>query len=139
MVRLCLAVTAAALLARCLWAPVLPVLICLLGLRFGGEMGAKCGLFGGFLALCLGFSPWDLPLLTLLGGVSGTVFHNSSRFWGNCLRAVPLLAGYCLLPALAHWLMGEALVTCLTIAGKEFLGSLLTVPLVYPFCPKRRS
>lgn len=139
MVRLCLAVTAAALLARWLWAPVLPVLICLLALRFGGETGAKCGLFGGILALCLGFSPWNLPGLTLLGGTSGTVFHNSAGLWGNCLRAIPLLAGYCLLLALGHWLTGEALVPCLTIAGKEFLGTLLTVPLVYPFCPKRRS
>lgn len=139
MIRPILAVTAAALLARCLWAPVLPALVCLLGLRSGGETGANCGLFGGILALFLGFSPWNLPLLTLLGGVSGTVFHNSVGFWGNCFRAVPLLAGYCLLPALGHWLTGEALIPCLTIAGKEFLGTLLTVPLVYPLCPKRRS
>ena len=139
MVRLCLAVMAAALLARCLWPPLLPVLICLLGLRFGGEMGTKCGLLGGILGYFLGVSPWNLPGLTLLGGISGTVFHNSAGLGGNCLRAVPLLAGYCLLPALAHWLTGEALVPCLTIAGKEFLGTLLTVPLVYPFCPKRRS
>ncbi|MBR3753220.1 MAG: hypothetical protein IKK50_08840 [Ruminiclostridium sp.] len=139
MVRLCLAVTAAALLARCLWPPVLPDLICLLGLRFGGETGAKCGLFGGIVGCFLGFSPWNLPGLTLLGGVSGTVFHNSSHFWGNCLRAVPLLAGYCLLPALAHWLTGEALAPCLVLAGKDFLQTALTLPLVYPLCPKRRS
>ena len=139
MVRLCLAVTAAALLARCLWSPVLPALVCLLGLRFGGETGAKCGLFGGIFGYFLGFSPWNLPLLTLLGGISGTVSHNSSHFWGNCLRAVPLLAGYCLLPALGHWLTGEALVPCLVLAGKVFLRTALTLPLVYPLCPKRRS
>lgn len=139
MVRPILAVTAAALLARCLWPPVLPALICLLGQRLGGEDGAKCGLLGGTLALCLGFSPWYLPLFTLLGGISGTVFHNSVGFWGNCLRAVPLLAGYCLLPALGHWLTGEALAPCLAMAGKEFLRTLLTVPIVYPLCPKRRS
>ena len=139
MVRLCLAVIAAALLARWLWPPVLPVLICLLGLRFGGETWAKCGLFGGVLGYFLGFSPWDLPLLTLLGEISGTVFHNSAGLWGNCLRAIPLLAGYCLLPALAHWLTGEALVPCLDLAGKDFLRTALTLPLVYPLCPKRRS
>lgn len=139
MVRLFLAVTAAALLARCLWVPLLPTLICLVGLRQGGERGAACGLLGGVLALCLGFSPWILPLLTLLGGISGTVFHNPSGFWGNWLRALPLLAGYCLLPALGHWLTGEAPIPCLTLAGKEFLRTALTLPLIYPLCPKRRS
>ena len=139
MVRLCLAVTAAALLARCLWPPVLPVIICLLALRFGGETGAKCGLFGGIVGYFLGFSPWNLPGLTLLGGVSGTVFHNSAGLWGNWVRAIPLLAGYCLLPALGLWLTGEGLLPCLTLTGKDFLRTALTLPLVYPFCPKRRS
>lgn len=138
MIRLFLAVTAAALLARALWPPVLPALLCLLGLRHGGEAGAKCGLLGGVLALFLGFSPWNLPLFTLLGGISGTVFHNSSHLWGNCIRALPLLAGYGLLLALAHWLTGEGLVPCLTLAGKDVLRTALTLPLVYPFCPKRR-
>jgi len=138
-IRPVLAVTAAVLLARTLWPPVLPALICLLGLRHGGERGAKCGLFGGILALILGFSPWFLPGLTLLGGISGIVFHNVSPFWGNWLRAVPLLAGYCLLPALGHWLTGEELVPCLILAGKDVIPTVLTLPLVYPFCPKRRS
>ena len=139
MVRPYLAVTVAALLARTLWPPVLPALICLLGLRFGGTPGAKCGLLGGILALFLGVSPWHLPGLTLLGGISGTVFHNPVGVWGNWLRAIPLLAGYCLLPALGHWLTGEGLLPCLMLAGKDFLRTALTLPLVYPFCPKRRS
>ena len=139
MTRLFLAVAAAVLLARTLWPPVLPALLCLLGLRWGGETGAKCGLFGGILECFLGVSPWKLPVLTLLGGMSGTVFHNSSHFWGNWVRAIPLLAGYCLLPALGHWFTGEELVPCLTLAGKEVLRTVLTLPLVYPFCPKRRS
>ena len=79
-----------------------------------------------------------IPCLTLLGGISGTVYHNFSHFWGNCLRALPLLAGYSLLLALAHWLTGEGLVPCLTLAGKDVLRTALTLPFVYPFCPKRR-
>ena len=139
MTRPFLAVAVAALLARTLWPPVLPALVCLLGIFHGGERGAKCGLFGGIFGCFLGFSPWKLPVLTLLGGISGTVFHNSPHFWGNWFRAIPLLAGYCLLPALGHWFTGEALVPCLTLAGQDLLRTALTLPLVYPFCPKRRS
>ena len=139
MTRFYLAVTAAAFLARTLWPPVLPALICLLGLRLDGEGGAKCGLLGGILALILGFSPWILPGLTLLGGICGIVFHKSPHFWGNCLRAIPLLGGYCLLPALGHWLTGEDLAPYLTLAGRDFLRTVLTLPVVYPLCPKRRS
>ena len=139
MVRAALAVTAAALLARVLWPPALPAVICLLGITRGGETGAACGLFGGILALCLGFSPWQIPLLTLLGGISGGVFHHSPQGWGNCLRALPLLAGYGLLSALGHWLTGEDLLACLVLAGKEFLRTALTLPVLYPFCLKRRS
>ena len=139
MTRLVLAVAAAALLARTLWSPILPNLVCLLGLFHGGERGAKCGLLGGIFGCFLGFSPWMIPCLTLLGGIPGIVFHNFSHFWGNWFRAIPLLAGYCLLPALGHWLTGEELVPCLTLAGQELLRTALTLPLVYPFCPKRRS
>ncbi|MBR5534116.1 MAG: hypothetical protein IKU62_04650 [Ruminiclostridium sp.] len=139
MIRPLLAVTFAALVSRCLWFPALPTLLCLLGLRFGGETGAKCGLFGGILGVILGFSPWYLPLFTLLGGISGTVFHNVSPFWGNCLRAIPILAVTCLLLALGHWLTGEDLAPCLTLAGRDFLRTVLTLPVVYPLCPKRRS
>ena len=65
MIRLFLAVTAATLLSRALWPPVLPALLCLLGLRHGGEAGAKCGLLGGVLALFLGLSPSPLEYLWL--------------------------------------------------------------------------
>ena len=139
MTRLVLAVAVATLLARTLWAPVLPAVVCLLGRFHGGERGATCGLLGGIFGLFLGISPWMIPCLTLLGGISGTVFHNSHHFWGNWFRSVLILAGYCLLPALGHWFTGEALVPCLALAGQELLRTALTLPLVYPFCPKRRS
>ena len=65
MVRPYLAVIAAVLLARTLWPPVLPALVCLLGLRFGGTPGANCGLLGGILALFLGVSPFLLPIRSM--------------------------------------------------------------------------
>ena len=139
MTRILSAVAAAVLLARTLWPPILPAFLCLVGFRHGGEQGAKCGLFGGCFGFFLGFSPWNIPFLTLLGGLSGGIFHKISHFWGSCLRALPFLAGYCLLPALGHWLTGDGLLPCLTLAGQDFLRTVLTFPLVYPFCPKRRS
>ena len=79
MVRPYLAVTAAALLARTLWPPVLPALICLLGLRFGGTPGAKCGLLGGILALFLA-GCMALGLVACGGGDSNPPAGVPSRF-----------------------------------------------------------
>ena len=86
-----------------------------------------------------GVFPLETPGFDPPWGNFRTVFHNSPHFWGNWFRAIPLLAGYCLLPALGHWFTGEALIPCLSLAGRDFLRTALTLPLVYPFCPKRRS
>jgi hypothetical protein len=109
---------------------LLPGYVILAGRTQKGETGAKVGLAGGILWTVLGVSPWKVLFLTLLGGISGEVFHRPLGFWGNWLASLPLLAGWEGAQILLHGGLGtwRAL---LLVAGWEWLACALGFPLAW--------
>lgn len=118
---------------------ILPVLVCLVGLRQGSEKGAWAGLFGGLLlALCGEVSP-NMGLLTLLGGVSGEVSHNLCSFWGKSLAAVAVLFGYTLLGVVGQWIGGAGVLAPFAVAVPSFIFMVVMVPLGYLLVRERET
>lgn len=110
-------------------ARLLPSLLFLIGAEQGADQGAKCGFLAGALCWLAGASPWQMALLTTLGGISGKVFHNATSFWGKWLVCLLPLAALETLRILGHWLTGAPLLAGLRIAGPEWLLSAACFPL----------
>lgn len=112
-------------------ARLLPSLIFLAGAEQGPDQGAKCGFLGGALCWLAGASPWQVALLTVLGGVSGKAFHSATSFWGKWLVCLVPLAVLEAVLVLGHWLLGASLLAGLRIAGPEWLLSAACFPLAF--------
>lgn len=110
--------------------PILPGLLCLLGMKAGAERGAECGFLAGGLCVLAGSSVGLLPLWTLLGGLAGWIRPPCGGRGRTGLSCLPLIALSALLEALGHWLSGSiALTPALTLAGLEAAFAILLLPL----------
>lgn len=110
--------------------PLLPGLLCLLGMKAGPMRGAECGFWAGGLCILTGASVGLLPLWTLLGGLSGCLRPPYGGLGRIMLRCLPLIALAALLEALGHWLFGRiALSPALTLAGLEAALAVVLLPL----------
>ncbi len=110
---------------------ILPVLVCLTGLRHGAEKGAWAGLVCGILLMLCGELSPNVVLLTLLGGISGEVSHNLHGTWGKCLIAAAFLLGYTLLCVVVQWIGGAGLWAPFAVAVPSLVFMTLTIPLGY--------
>ena len=100
--------------------PLLPGLIYGIGALYGPQYGASCGFLGGLLLGLSGSGPELLPLLTLLGGISGEVIHNTYGKWGSLFAGLPVLALYETVLALGHGLTGAGFWAA-SLGAKEWL------------------
>ena len=78
-----------------------------------------------------GASPFQMALLTLAGGLSGAVFHQTASFWGKWLANLGILTGMEVLLVLGHGLAGASLLAALGLAGRELLLSAACFPLAF--------
>lgn len=117
---------------------LLPALAGLVGAEEGPAWGAACGLLGGVLSTLAGVSPFQMALLTLAGGLSGVVFHQTASFWGKWLANLGILTGMEALLVLGHALAGAGLLAPLAIAGPELLLAGAGFPVVYLLTRRRR-
>lgn len=117
---------------------LLPALVYLVGVSAGADRGAECGLFAGALCYLTGGTPWQMALFTLLGGISGAVFHRMEGFWGKWLLCLPALAGWEGLQLLGHCLGGVGLTAGLRLAGAEFLLAVVCFPAAALLLRQRR-
>lgn len=108
---------------------VLPALMYLVAMEAGPDRGAECGLFAGILCYVTGGTPWQMALFTLLGGLSGALFHKTEGFWGTWLLCLPALAGWEGLQLLGHCLGSVTLAAGLQIAGVELGLAVLCFPV----------
>ena len=108
--------------------PLLPGLIYSLGAWHGAQYGAACGFLGGILLGLGGSGPEVLPLLTLLGGGSGEVFHNTYGKWGRLFAGLPALAVYEGILTLGHGLTGAGLAAVPLGAAEWLLAAVGLVP-----------
>lgn len=79
-----------------------------------------------------------MALLTLAGGLSGAVFHQTASFWGKWLANLGILTGMEALLVLGHALAGAGLLAPLAIAGPELLLAGAGFPVVYLLTRRRR-
>lgn len=111
--------------------PLLPGVVCLLGLRLGATAGAALGGFAGLLWLCAGQGYTPLALFPALGGWTGgfspTGREALPRRWLLCL---PGLALYAVLECLLHLWGGISV----RLLGTSFLLSLACLPLAELVC-----
>lgn len=119
-------------------ARLLPALVYLVGMEAGPDRGAECGLFAGILCYATGGTPWQMALFTLLGGLSGAVFHKMEGFWGKWLLCLPALAGWEALQLAGHCLAGVTLPAGLRIAGVELGLAALCFPVAVLLTRKRK-
>ena len=99
------------------------------------------GLLTGGLLWLLGGSPWEMGVLSLMGGIAGAGFPDADGFWGRGLLCLPLLAGWEMLKLLGLWLAGGDALAALPLLGREWLLCVAAVPLVgalFRFSPRNR-
>ena len=107
-----------------------PAFVVWTGLAAGAVRGAGTGLLAGGLLFLLGGSPWEMGLLSLVGGAAGTAFPRQEGFGRTCLLSLPPLAGWELLRLAALWCGGGDALSALPLLGREWLLCAAALPLV---------